>query len=107
MNIKLVESLAQIILSLSENERNLLYNKINVTTATASSTVSQSIQAEVFDLENRLKTFESQYQMSSENFYQRFRSGELGDAMDFFEWSVFYEMWLNAQKQLEPGETKS
>ena len=58
MNIKLVESLAQVILSLSEEERNLLYSQINVTTA--SSTVSQSIQPEVLDLENRLKYFEQE-----------------------------------------------
>jgi hypothetical protein len=105
MNIKLVESLAQVILSLSEEERNLLYSQINVTTAL--STVPQSIQPEVLDLENRLKNFEVQYQMSSENFYQRFRSGELGDAMDFFEWSVFYEMWSAAQNQSQPLETKN
>lgn len=35
MNIKLVESLAQVILSLSEEERNLLYSKINITTASS------------------------------------------------------------------------
>lgn len=105
MNIKLVESLAQAILSLSEKERTLLYKKINV--ITASSKVSPSTQAEVLDLENRLKKFESQYQMSSETFYQRFRAGELGDAMDFFEWSVFYEMWSTAQNQSELIETKT
>lgn len=105
MNIKLVESLAQAILSLSKEERNLLYSKINV--ITASPTVSQSTQAEVLDLENRLKNFESQYQMSSETFYQRFRAGELGDAIDFFEWSVFYEMWSTAQNQSELIETKN
>lgn len=99
MNIKLVESLAQVILSLSDEERQLLYSQINVTTG--SSTISQSIQSQVLDLENRLKNFESQYQMSSENFYQRFRSGELGDSMDFFEWSVFYEMWCTAQNSSE------
>ncbi|MFB2924018.1 hypothetical protein [Aerosakkonema funiforme] len=49
-------------------------------------------------MSNRLKAFESQYQMSSDEFYQRFRSGELGDEIDFFEWSVFYEMWKTAQK---------
>jgi hypothetical protein len=105
MNIKLVESLVQVILSLSEEERNLLYSKINITTA--SSIVYQSLQSEVLDLENRLKNFEGLYQMSSETFYQRFRSGELGDAMDFFEWSVFYEMWSAAQSKAEPIETKN
>lgn len=97
MNAKLVESLAQIILTLSEEERNLLYIKINV--AATSSEVSQSLPVEIIDLENRLKNFESHYQMSSDNFYQRFRSGELGDDIDFFEWSVFYEMWSDFQKQ--------
>jgi hypothetical protein len=105
MNIKLVESLAQVILSLSEEERNLLYSKINATAAP--SPVSQFTQAEVLDLENHLKIFEAQYQMSSENFYQRFRAGELGDVMDFFEWSVFYEIWSAAQNYSEPIETKN
>ena len=105
MNIKLVESLAQVILTLSQEERNLLYSKINV--ITASPTIPQSSQAEVLDLENRLKIFESHYQMSSKTFYQRFRAGELGDAMDFFEWSIFYEMWSTAQNQSERIETKN
>lgn len=105
MNIKLVESLAQVILSLPEEERNLLYSQINVTPS--SSEISQPHQAELLDLEKRLKTFEAQYQMSSENFYQRFRAGELGDTIDFFEWSVFYEMWSAAQNQLETLETQN
>lgn len=95
MNTKLIESLAEMILSLSEEERHFLDTKIK---ASASSTVSQSIQPELLDLENRLKNFESQYQMSSDEFYQRFRTGELGDEIDFFEWSVFYEMWKTAKK---------
>lgn len=105
MNIKLVESLAQVILSLPEEERNLLYSQINVTPS--SSKISQPHQAELLDLEKRLKIFESQYQMSSEKFYQRFRAGELGDTIDFFEWSVFYEMWSAAQNQLEALETQN
>ncbi|MBE9128562.1 MULTISPECIES: hypothetical protein [unclassified Coleofasciculus] len=101
MNTKLVESLAQVILALSEEERSLLYSTINVTRA------SHSIQAEILELENRLEHFESQYQMSSDTFYQRFHSGELGDAIDFFEWCVFYEMWSAAQKHTEAIGTKT
>lgn len=100
MNTKLVESIAQIILSLSEEERQLLETKI--TAATPSLKVPQSIQQDILNLENRLKTFEAQYNMSSSNFYQQFKAGKLGDAMDFFEWSVFYEMWDNTQEQLAP-----
>ena len=76
-------------------------SKINV------KNVSSSIPSELLDLEKRLKNFEFQYQMSSETFYQRFRAGELGDAMEFFEWSVFYEMWSAAQSKAEPIETKN
>lgn len=94
MNQKLVESLAEVILSLSEDERNLLYQKINV--INIQSKFSPSENSELLDLEQRLQTYETQYQMSSDNFYQRFRSGELGDSVDFFEWSVYYEMWENA-----------
>ncbi len=56
---------------------------------------------ELEDLEQRLHAFEDQYEMSSEQFYQRFRAGELGDAADFVEWSVFYEMWESVQNRLE------
>jgi len=30
--------------------------------------------------------------MESDKFYHRFEAGELGDAMDFFEWSGLYEL---------------
>ncbi|MCZ8161897.1 MAG: hypothetical protein O9275_14380 [Microcystis sp. LE19-196.1B] len=38
--------------------------------------------------------------MSSEEFYPRFRSGELEDAMDYFEWNVYYEMVFAASKEI-------
>ncbi|MFB2934369.1 hypothetical protein ACE1B6_03745 [Aerosakkonemataceae cyanobacterium BLCC-F154] len=47
---------------------------------------------QIADLERFLKTFEQKYQMLSESFYQRFQAGELGDSIDFFEWSIYYEM---------------
>lgn len=87
MNQKLVESLAQIILSLSPEERQLLENKIQ-----PSSNLHQ-----ISDLEHRLESFEARYHMPSELFYQQFQSGELGDSIDFFEWNSYYEMWNAAQ----------
>ncbi|AFZ59412.1 hypothetical protein H6G54_07580 [Anabaena cylindrica FACHB-243] len=103
MNTKLVESIAQIILSLSEEERKLL--ELKITNLVTSPTVNQSSKQNILDLENRLKQFEKQYQMSSSSFYQQFKSGKLGDGIDFFEWSVFYEMWNNAQQKLTPTES--
>ncbi|MGM3308800.1 hypothetical protein ACSQ6I_22950 [Anabaena sp. WFMT] len=96
MNTKLVESIAKIILSLSKEERKLL--ELKITNLAISPTINQSSQQNILDLENRLKQFEKQYQMSSNSFYQQFKSGKLGDEMDFFEWSVFYEIWNNAQQ---------
>lgn len=39
-----------------------------------------------------LEEFESRYEMDSETFYEHFETGELGDAMDFFEWAGLYEL---------------
>lgn len=86
MNQKLLESLAQIILSLSDEERRWLEKEIQ----------KVSTLRQVEDLESRLKNFEETYQMSSEYFHQRFQTGELGDSIDFFEWNTYYEMLTNA-----------
>jgi midasin (ATPase involved in ribosome maturation) len=95
MNTQLIDSLARIILSLSEEERELLNRKIE-----SEQRENLQINAQILDLENRVKQYENQYRMSSEEFYPRFRSGELGDAMDYFEWNVYYEMLLAARKEI-------
>lgn len=104
MNVKLVESLAQIILSLSESERQLLESQIQL--PELSSKNAPTIPQDVLELKNRLQVFEAQYQMRSDDFYPRFRAGELGDSMDFFEWSVFYEMWKAGEPELTSPETQ-
>lgn len=50
------------------------------------------------EIEIDLQTFEQKYQLSSEQFYQQFKAGELGDGIDFFEWSAFYQMWCSLQE---------
>lgn len=42
--------------------------------------------------EQELREFEQRYGMESAEFYQQFAAGELGDAIDFFEWSGLYEL---------------
>jgi midasin (ATPase involved in ribosome maturation) len=98
MNNQLVNSLSQIILTLSSEEKSLLKKQIDSPITFNS---QPDILTQIADLENQLKNYETQYQMSSAEFYQRFRTGELGDEIDFFEWGVFYEMWLSAQEQLK------
>jgi hypothetical protein len=62
---------------------------------------------ELAETQERLRAFETRYQMPSEDFYQRFRAGELGDAMDMVEWSIFYEMWESVRARLATLETAS
>ncbi|MGB3311306.1 MAG: hypothetical protein WBG32_21960 [Nodosilinea sp.] len=52
------------------------------------------------DLQAKLQAYETQYHIPSDTFYQQFNAGELGDSMDFVEWSVFYDMWQSVQVRL-------
>jgi len=51
-------------------------------------------------LERQLADFERRYSLSSQEFYEKFERGELGDAMHFVEWSATYEMTANLRRQL-------
>ena len=62
-------------------------------------------QRDLADLQERLRAFETRYQMPSEAFYRRYHAGELGDAMDVVEWSIFYEMWEAVRARLARLET--
>ena len=53
------------------------------------------------ELQAKLQAYEYQYQMPSDIFYQRFCEGSLGDEMDYFEWSVFYDLWQSVQERLQ------
>jgi hypothetical protein len=50
--------------------------------------------------EHDLGEFERRYGMETAAFYPRFQAGELGDAMDFFEWAGLYELYRNAQDKI-------
>jgi hypothetical protein len=51
-------------------------------------------------LKEQLTEFEGKYSLNSKEFYEKFERGELGDAMDFVEWSATYEMVENLERQL-------
>ncbi|MBD2567416.1 hypothetical protein [Anabaena lutea] len=59
-----------------------------------------NVQQQIKELENDLQVFEQQYQLSSEDFYRQFKTGQLGDEVDFVEWSAFYQMWSDLQARL-------
>lgn len=61
--------------------------------------------ARLVDLKSRLATqiaaFEQQYKMLTRDFYARFERGELGDAMDYIEWSATAEMLQHLEKRID------
>jgi hypothetical protein len=52
------------------------------------------------ELRAKLQAYETQYAMTSDTFYEQFNAGQLGDDIDFFEWSAFYDMWKSLQSRL-------
>ncbi len=54
--------------------------------------------------ERDLMKFEQRYGMKSSEFYNRFKSGDLGDAMDFFEWLGIYELYGELLKKIRRME---
>lgn len=55
---------------------------------------------ELEELKEELKAYEERFKMSSEDFFSKFSTGELGDSADFFEWSALYQMNLRASERL-------
>ncbi|MBW8050021.1 MAG: hypothetical protein FVQ77_06720 [Cytophagales bacterium] len=51
-----------------------------------------------------LQQFEEKYNLSTEDFYNKFINGELGDEEDFLIWSGIYEMQLRNEKELKKFE---
>ena len=50
--------------------------------------------------ERELGEFEERYNLESAAFYRRFEAGEMGDAMDYFEWAGLYELYQKAQGKI-------
>jgi len=55
--------------------------------------------------EQELREFENRYGMDSAAFYRRFEAGELGDALDFFEWAGLYELCEDLVKKIQRLES--
>ena len=54
--------------------------------------VKQKNQKKLESYNKYLQKFETQYGMNSYGFYEKFEKGQLGDDMDFFEWSGVVEL---------------
>jgi anti-anti-sigma regulatory factor len=79
MNSQLVDELVQTLRSISLEDRNAVLLQIQEDVTRA------KIQA-------RIEGYEQHYKMSTEQFYSRFLTGELGDDSDYMDWAGSYEM---------------
>ena len=52
-------------------------------------------------LDSDIAHYETQYKMSSEVFFREFKAGELGDRMDFIEWSSLVMMREDLYQRLK------
>jgi hypothetical protein len=64
---------------------------------------AQALQ-ELRTIEESLTKFEQEYRMASPDFFNRFQSGDLGDAVDYFEWSALYGMAETLRQRLQTLE---
>ncbi len=79
MNTQLIDELVQTLRSISLEDRNAVLLQIQEDITRA------KIQA-------RIQGYEQQYNMSTEEFYDRFLTGELGDSSDYMDWAGSYEI---------------
>ena len=62
-------------------------------------------QTQLNHYQTTLAKFETRYGMSSGRFYEQFERGNLGDNMDFFEWSGVFELKQALEKKIERLQT--
>lgn len=53
----------------------------------------EKLNQKIDELQRNMDYFKRKYGMESEKFYQRFKSGELGDDRDYLEWKASWEIF--------------
>lgn len=49
----------------------------------------------------RLSVFEMRHQIASEDFFDKFRKGEMEDSQDFVEWANDYQHYIALRSEME------
>jgi bacterioferritin (cytochrome b1) len=65
----------------------------------------QQYQKEITRLNREIDRFERTHRMESSDFFKKFLAGNLGDDLDFVEWSALYQMRQNLLEK--KGELES
>jgi len=58
------------------------------------------LKREISLMQIDLEDFEKKYLMKSDDFFEKFEKGQLGDSEDFIIWSGIYEMQSESKKKL-------
>ena len=53
----------------------------------------------------RLKEFEMNHDMNSDEFFEKFQNGELGDDQEWFDWLFEYKAYKHLQERLKSMES--
>jgi hypothetical protein len=61
---------------------------------------AERTEAAIERLDHDIQAYEAQYEMTAEDFFRQFDAGELGDAMDFIEWSSLIMMREDLRQRL-------
>lgn len=56
---------------------------------------------DLLELAEDLRNFEQKYGMASDEFFQKFHAGQMGDELDFFEWSFCVKAYRHMRKSIE------
>lgn len=56
---------------------------------------------DLLELAAELRCYEEKYKMASEEFYHRFKAGQMGDDFDFFGWSSCFRMYTKTRRSIE------
>lgn len=58
------------------------------------------LQKAILNIQLDLQSYEKNYQMSSDSFYEKFLQGDLNDDEDFMIWSGLYELLIENKNKL-------
>ena len=95
-------------------ERLAQLERLGLTSSLVAVTIDKLYTHEIAEARRKLEEFkaelaefEVQYKMASAEFFQRFQDGQMGDDMDFFDWSALVQMTNNLQTRLNLLTQKS
>lgn len=62
------------------------------------------VKRELKQVENSLKNFEKRHKMSSDEFYEKFNAGKLGDDREYIKWYAYKDTFNKLMERLKEIE---